>query len=347
MTASIFEPLSLDREVVRWEDFLERLTPVERKGEIYFKRDDAFAPLGYGGPNGGKLRQYVYFLSRYAAGSNPRGLVAGASVRSPQIAASTMVARHYGLPVVQVIGATTPQSAVKHESVAIAARLGARFVFNRVAYNPALQRKVRDLQHDPLYEGYYALVAPVGANSPPEEILGVHTIAAEQVRNLPDVTDLVVPAGSCGSAASVLFGLALHQPDSIRDVHLIGIGPSKLIWLEHRLAALEGLSGVQLYRTFDRSYAPEETNASALYRLHYHDVYATGVRYEEEVPWEHDGINFHPTYEGKVMRFLAQEKPELLRDGRTCVWVVGSKASWAAIRETVADYDREPELVAA
>ena len=48
---TIFDVQSLDRKNVRWEDYLYRQTPVEHIGGIYFKREDKFAPLGYGSIN--------------------------------------------------------------------------------------------------------------------------------------------------------------------------------------------------------------------------------------------------------------------------------------------------------
>ena len=39
------------------EDHLLDLTPVENIGGMWWKREDKFAPLGYGGINGSKLRQ--------------------------------------------------------------------------------------------------------------------------------------------------------------------------------------------------------------------------------------------------------------------------------------------------
>lgn len=52
MTDTIFKTLSLDRELVRWEEHLGELTPWENRHGMWFKREDYFAPLGYGGPNG-------------------------------------------------------------------------------------------------------------------------------------------------------------------------------------------------------------------------------------------------------------------------------------------------------
>ena len=59
---SIFDVLSIDRNKVKWEDYISVLTPIERIGDMHFKREDLFAPLGVGGINGSKLRQAIYLV---------------------------------------------------------------------------------------------------------------------------------------------------------------------------------------------------------------------------------------------------------------------------------------------
>ena len=43
------------------------------------------------------------------------------------------------------------------------------------------------------------------------------------------------------------------------------------------------------------------------------------------MPGQADGIVLHPTYEGKVVRYLDEKAPEwwVRRDGTTCLWIVG------------------------
>jgi hypothetical protein len=81
--SSIFPTLGIDRNKVRWEDYLTALTPWEQRGGLWFKREDYFAPLGYGGPNGSKMRQLIWYINRFRAGKTR--LLTGASVQSPQL----------------------------------------------------------------------------------------------------------------------------------------------------------------------------------------------------------------------------------------------------------------------
>jgi hypothetical protein len=58
------------------------------------------------------------------------------------------------------------------------------------------------------------------------------------------------------------------------------------------------------------------------------DLHGSGyARYGDRMPATLGGIAMHPTYEGKVVRYLNQHAGELPwwreRDGSTCLWIVG------------------------
>ena len=138
MTETIFNNISIDRSVVKWSDYMFNLTPVEKVGKTYFKREDKFAPLGYGGINGSKLRQCIWLVDEYVKNSeNPVGIISGTSVKSPQLPMGSAVAEHYNLNSIHVIGATKSSIAHKHENVAMATWFKAQFYVNaNIAYNP-------------------------------------------------------------------------------------------------------------------------------------------------------------------------------------------------------------------
>ena len=73
MNKTIFDILSLDRNLVHWEDYLYKHTPCElvvnpeTNQQVWFKREDYFAPLsnyvnGQQGINGSKLRQAIWLM---------------------------------------------------------------------------------------------------------------------------------------------------------------------------------------------------------------------------------------------------------------------------------------------
>jgi 1-aminocyclopropane-1-carboxylate deaminase/D-cysteine desulfhydrase-like pyridoxal-dependent ACC family enzyme len=343
---SIFPVLTLDREVYRWSAELETLTPVENHDGVFYKREDYFAPLGYGGPNGSKLRQLIYLTQKYIAErgiirEQPTGIITGASVLSPQLSMAALVARHYGIRCTIVLGATKPETARKHPNVDIAAQAGARFVFTPVGFNPALQGWVDRIwkteEHRADMKLCYGITTP--ADAPARKVGAFHGVGAKQTRNIPEgVRTLIMTAGSCNTCVSVLCGLAAARPESLEKVILIGIGPTRLQWIEDRLEAIESISGIQIRSRYRRAYLDhamleEEHQTDGPILLEHHDLHARGaVNYQDKVLWRQDGIDFHPTYEGKMMRYL-KENRLLPRDDSTLVWIVGSAPSRAAITE--------------
>lgn len=325
---TIFTTPGLDRARGRWEDELATLTPVERRGDWWYKREDAFAPLGYGGINGSKLRQLLWWLTR---DPRPEGVLTGASVLSPQVSMSALVARHLDLPCVVMLGATHAESAIRHVNVRIAAEADAAFVYTPVAYNPALQRAVDRLAAEPCHAGWrrvwYGITTPPDADA--ELVEAFHAIGAAQVANVPaECRTLVMTMGSANSCTSVLYGLALHQPAALERVVLLGIGPVRHAWLRDRLEKIGEVSAVDVLGRYrwqtDRAVDLPRGDGPVLVE-HYDLHSAKYATYGDRMPWSQDGVDFHPTYEGKAMRYLA-EHPNLhdsLGDS-ALFWIVGS-----------------------
>ena len=312
MKDTVFPELSLDRERVRWEEHLGTLTPWELRGGVWFKREDYFAPLGYGGPNGSKMRQLIWYINRYRAGKTH--ILTGASVQSPQLSMSAIVGAHYGLPARQVVY-SKPSTVLTHENPAIAAGFGATFEYARGPYNPILQRQVADLTQDKSLVVEYGITVPHEAY-PAEDVRKFHEVGANQVRNLPEqVERLIVPAGSCNSLTSVLLGLS-RDSKNLKELFTLGIGPSKQDWMRARLKIM----GVN----------PDEM--PFLWR--HFSLHDSGFSsYSQKFKGEHyEGIDFHPTYEGKMVRWLRENDLVFnCRDERTGFWIVGSAPSTKVI----------------
>ena len=315
--------INLGRAKQHWEDTLLDLTPVESVSGMLFKREDKFAPLGYGAINGAKLRQLIWLVNRYKQQGGDAGLLSGASVHSPQLSMGTAVASHFGLPSTHVLGAPNSVSSLRHPDVNMAYSMGATFEYSKVGYNGALQAMVRRLLETEKYAGYFYLEYGVSLDHkqhPPEDIAAFHRVGAQQVQNLPDVNHLIVPAGSCNSLVSVLYGLALHQGQP-RHIVLPEIGPSKRKWVQERLAAIQSVSGKNM--GFDGLFE----------RVEYHDLHGTGyVTYSDTRPYTHGSITFHNRYEGKVMTWLADRKPELIAPDNL-LWVIAGHGSADKMRQ--------------
>ncbi len=310
MTNSIFPVLSLDRNVVKWEEHLGVLTPWENHNGMWFKREDFFAPFGYGGPNGSKMRQLIWYVNRFRQGKSH--IVTGASIQSPQLSMSAIVGAHYGLRARQVVY-SKPNTVLKHENPRIAYGFGAEFEYASGPYNPIIQRKVKDLTQEKSLVVEYGITVPHD-RYPAEDVRKFHETGAHQVSNLPDeVETLIMPAGSCNSLTSVLLGLT-RDPKKLNTLFTVGIGPNKMPWVRERLN-LMGVNTEQL--PFNWQHYSLHDNKYSKYSDHFKGE-------------EFDGIKFHPTYEAKIWRWL-RENNKLDMDDKTGFWIVGSAPSTKVI----------------
>ena len=302
---SIFPVLSLDRRQSQWESHLGVLTPWEDHGGIWLKREDYFAPLGYGGPNGSKMRQLIHFFHRHRG--NATHVVTGASLQSPQLSMSAIVAAHYGLPITQVVY-SKPETVLNHVSPRVARGFGAEFDYAKGPYNPILQARVAQLAAawpDTLVV-HYGISLPTedfGA----EELRAFHECGARQVENMPaGVERLIMPAGSCNSLCSVLLGL-IQDSRGLKELYTLGIGPSKAQWVVARMRKMGLELGDLPFRW--RHFSLHDNKYAA---------------YTDKFHGEHiDDVALHPTYEGKMWRWLRTHNPVRL-DGKTAFWIVGS-----------------------
>jgi hypothetical protein len=299
----IFPAHSLDRAVVRWEEHLPALTPWENRAGVWFKREDYFSPLGEHGPNGSKLRQLIWLMDRQRVGKTR--VLSGSSIQSPQISMSAIVGAHFGLPSTQVVY-SKPSTVLAHPNPRVAAGFGAEFVYAAGPYNPIIQRRVAELTQPT------DLVVPYGISLPiehhgPEEVLAFHSVGAHQVSNLPTgVRRLIIPAGSCNSLCSIVVGLLRDRGD-LEEIYTLGIGPDKRAWFTRRMEHM----GLDLRRLGLRW---------THFSLHEAGYGRYGDKYTGE-GW--DGIEFHPTYEGRMWRWLRTHNP-IPQDDRTAFWIVGS-----------------------
>ena len=339
----MFDVTSMDRGASRWEEKLFALSPWELLDGVWFKREDKFAPLGYGGINGSKLRQLIWIFNRNR--DYHSRVVSGASVKSPQLSMTSAVAAHYGLPVELVVGATKPTTAIKHLNVQIAARFGAKFNIIKVGYNPALQRAVHDKVDMSTFPVEYgiSLVDPT-----PEELLAFHSVGAAQVQNIPpQVERLIIPAGSCNTLVSVLLGIVKYEID-LPFIFTVGIGPSKLKWVHKRLQVLEKVSGVRLCEHFylvwpqyqeeareinTQAHGPTLDRGDARDRVpcmwEHFNIQTSGFStYHQSMPERYGDIEMHPTYEGKIFRWFKNTEGGLQLesdDNSVGFWIVGSE----------------------
>lgn len=329
MDRSIFEKLSIDYP---WEDHLYDLTPVEEKRDLKrslcFKREDFFAPLGYGGINGSKLRQGIFLGNKYANHPEIEYIVGGMSYHSPQLIMQSAIAKHFGKKVICVTSGTS-QNALKHEMIRGAQWFGSSLVCNiNPPYNGVLQKKCREVRSK-LGESrtfYLEYGITLGFEHPFKEIFDFHEVGANQVRNIPEeIKSLVVPFGSANSATSILLGLSMYPKENLKDIYLFGVGPDKREYLTKRLEGMSRFAGVDTCIFEGLEYSSPKKNFK--YKIHYIPPKYT---YADLVYHNCEDIKFHPTYEGKVFDVMKNSFPELITP-ETLFWIVGSEPSIEAM----------------
>ena len=281
---------------------MDELTPVELRNGVWYKREDLYR-IDPPGVNGSKLRACRHLMSR-AVIEGAEKVVSAASVHSPQSAMAAVLADKLGLECTVIVGATTPEKAIKHKAIQIAHDFGAHITSIPVAYNTALQRAGAVLAEAPnVWQLPYGITTPSTASL--RDVEDFVRVGARQAVNIPDeVTDLILPFGSANTACGVLYGL---QATQLKRIHLMEIGPSRRVWATARLSAL----GQPL--------------APPWVELQWHTLHEVWASYGDKMPETCDDITFHPTYEGKIIRWLNATRPEwwTRRDGTTLFWIVG------------------------
>lgn len=278
-------------------------TPVEHRNGRFYKREDLHRHPS--GVNGAKWRQCQHLMAQHAAAGHTL-VITGASVLSPQHAMTAVAARQHGMESLHIIGATTPEKAIKHKSIALAMNYGAHLYPINVGYNPALQAEVKRQAKE-----NQAAILHYGVTTSPDatqaEIEAFHAIGAAQAHNIPtQVRHLIAPLGSGNSATSLIVGL--HDLDQPPTLYLVGIGPSRHQWALDRATSILG-------------HPP-------MIDMRHIDLHGLGaVTYSDKKPYTADGITLHPTYEGKVATWLdanpAWCPPWAARQDDTCLWIVG------------------------
>lgn len=285
------------------------LTPWENRDGRWYKREDLHRNAY--GVNGAKYRACRHLITQAVVELGVDHVVTAQSVRSPQAAITATLCKELDLGCTVVVGASKLETAVKHPSVRIAVEAGAMLDTScRVAYNPVIQPYGEKLARElGAWQVPYAISPPADAS--PEELEAFLAVGGAQVRNLPDELEtLVIAFGSGNTTAGVMYGLATHGSGNLKRVVLVGVGPDRTEWLHGRLNAV----GVGL-----------DTVGEFPFELDHMPLHGWFAEYADLMPETADGIVLHPTYEGKVARFLNSAKPEWWeqRDGSTGFWIVG------------------------
>lgn len=175
----------------------QELTLVEKRGKLWFKREDSFEIAGV---RGGKART-CYLLSRDVN----TGLITGGSRHSPQVNIVAHVAKYLNLP----CRIHTPRGELLPE-LKDAISCGAEHVSHIVGYNNVIIARARE---DSRKRGWKEI--PFGM-----ECQEAVDSTADQIANIPGIVDrIVVSVGSGMTLAGILAGLKKYQ----RQIRVLGI----------------------------------------------------------------------------------------------------------------------------
>jgi len=167
----------------------DNLTPIEKNGNIFLKRDDYYQ---IDGVNGGKSRT-CWFLANQGA----RGLVTAGSRSSPQVNIVAQIAKYLNIP----CHIHTPTGELSPE-VQDAVNTGAILTQHKAGYNNVIIARARE---DAIKNNFTLI--PFGMEC--QEAINQ---TKNQVKNIPsEVKRIIVPVGSGMSLSGILHGLLENQ----------------------------------------------------------------------------------------------------------------------------------------
>lgn len=177
--------------------FLTGLTPIERHGDLWLKRDDLFM---VGGAQGGKART-CWKLARGAT-----GLVTAGSRASPQVNIVARVAAKLGVP----CSCHTPSGQLSFPLLEARDQFGAKVTQYKAGYNSVI---IARAHADAVKTGWKEIPFGMECREAVEQ-------TALQYKEIPkDVCRIVVPVGSGMSLAGVVHGMLRTN----RTIPIVGV----------------------------------------------------------------------------------------------------------------------------
>jgi len=274
------------------------LTPVEKHGDFYFKRDDLFQPFTDSLINGGKVRQNLCLFeeNRDLIETVHEGkVITAASVTSPQGLIVALCAKEFGFTSTFGIGNTTTEDAIKnHPMVGLAHKAGSTIkilsetqAFNNVLYNRLKKEK--------------GFVVAFGINLENDKSAIVDSIAS-QVENIPDeVNTMVIPQGSGITSGGILKGISKYKPN-IKTIHLVQP------------------FGYDRMNTVDKIEEHEPLFGDRPYDLKLH---LGKYPYHKFLKKNYHGIDMDWVYESKAFEYMT-ENIQFSKLDNVCFWIIGN-----------------------
>lgn len=287
-------------------DFEERLgvfdlTPVEKQGSMWFKRDDLYTPFEDIPLSGGKVRQAICLVGNsyeYIRDACNGKIYSGTGLTSPQGIIIARVAKEFGFQSVIFVGNTKLQSLVKNPLVLQALQVqGCSFNYESPqAYENNLSSLIKRKAEQG--EKFFHIKFGINLERDPKAILDS---VGYQVQNIPDDLDyLIIPCGSCITMAGIIRGLVQYNKH-----------PKKVI-------------GIQI-AGMDRTQTLEKILGDDLMKINFELVISKDFpvysKYERQYLPSGEKLDY--LYEAKAYAHMNRHMPEVL-DANTLFWVVGN-----------------------
>lgn len=275
------------------------ITPVEKRGAYWFKREDLYKPYDFSPANGSKLRQCQLLIEKNISLA-ANGIITGTSILSPQAVIAASVARGMEIPCHVYYGGTTEKLLYQKKYPKLARDLGADVsIVAKMAYTSVLAAKAEEYaKANNMFHIRYGFDLRANLDVFVESV-------ARQVQNMPKgVKNLVVTVGSSITLIGILYGMAMYD-NNIEKVYAIGCAPNRLKKIQDYSTMIYFESGTPL----------------PFQKIVYIDAFNTekGYKYENIMYEQYFGINFHPRYEAKAFHWL---RNKALHD---CLfWVTGA-----------------------
>ena len=281
---------------------LDVLSPVEKVGNLYLKRDDLFTPFTFSNANGTKLRQCIYLLLKNYDKID-KGIITCCSVHSPQSVLVSSIGKYLDLPVTIFYGGTREDRFDVLPMPRIARNLGANLeIVTKMGRISVLNKKAKDrIINTQEFFVQHGIDLTNNLDVFFESV-------SYQVQNLPDELDnLVITCGSGISSTGILYGLKLYNK-KVKNITLVGVAPNRVQKVKNNLKLIENAFNIEL----------GEVN------FNYIDLFNTkGFEYKKREKGEYCGIQFHPNYEAKTYNWLKNNID--YKNEKTCLWIVGKE----------------------
>jgi 1-aminocyclopropane-1-carboxylate deaminase/D-cysteine desulfhydrase-like pyridoxal-dependent ACC family enzyme len=192
------------------------LTPVEKHGGVYYKRDDLFCP--WEDVNGGKVRQAIKLFEQY----DWPGVIAAVSVHSPTGPVISRVAKSYGKRCIIAVGGTKPERFEKLPMMKLTKHYDADImIVAGHGMKNAITARVNDIAKE---TGYHNIDYSKHIYQDSKLMFDAN---AEQVENIPDELDVLVMSLGVGiQFACTLQGLKRFNK-KVKRIIGVQVGPDR------------------------------------------------------------------------------------------------------------------------